>query len=97
MHKFDKKQIIALIIIGTIIIGSICYYVYAEDKNEETQIINNLEIENTKEDKQQTKETILVHISGAVNKEGIVELEANSRISDAIEKARRNNTRCIYG
>ncbi len=30
---------------------------------------------------------ILVHVSGAVNKEGVVELKADSRISDAIEKA----------
>ena len=30
---------------------------------------------------------ILVHVSGAVNKEGIYELKENSRISDAIEKA----------
>ena len=30
---------------------------------------------------------ILVHVSGAVNKEDVYELKANSRISDAIEKA----------
>ena len=29
----------------------------------------------------------MVHVSGAVNKEGIVELEENSRIADAIEKS----------
>ena len=33
------------------------------------------------------KEKIIVHISGAVQNEGIVELESGSRVADAIEKA----------
>ena len=33
------------------------------------------------------EEKIKVHVSGAVNKEGVVELEINSRIVDAIDKA----------
>lgn len=43
----------------------------------------NDEIENSKEE----EEEIIVHVSGAVVKEGIVKLKKNSRVSDAIEKA----------
>lgn len=43
----------------------------------------NDEIESSKEE----AEKIIVHISGAVVNEGIVELKDNSRVSDAIEKA----------
>ena len=66
------------------------------------EINNELEIdEKTTENINDTEEhysdeRILVHISGAVNKEGIVELKINSRISDAIDKARRITRRCLY-
>ena len=43
--------------------------------------------EDLKTESEKEKNTIKVHISGAVNNEGIVELEENSRLVDAIEKA----------
>ena len=94
MYNLDKKQKIILSIIIAIIIGFIFYYVYAKDKTENTNFSNELEIENVT-DANETKEQyndefIVVHISGAVNKEGVIELKTDSRISDAIEKARRN-------
>ena len=99
MQNLNKKQKIILSILASIIIISIGYYVYSKDeKYEELEIdeniqisngnnntnINNEQLENQEEEK---KETIVVHVSGAVNKEGIVELEEDSRIADAIEKA----------
>lgn len=58
------------------------------------EIVEGNMVENTvgnlEENEETTKEgteKIIVHVSGAVNKEGIVELEENSRISDAIDKA----------
>ena len=66
-------------------------------------MLNNLKTKDTEtqEERKETEEIdedgeeysdkfILVHVSGAVNKEGIVELKINSRIADAIEKARWN-------
>lgn len=53
---------------------------YQNDENESYQ---NEGIESYKEE----AEKIIVHISGAVVNEGIVELKNNSRVSDAIEKA----------
>ena len=39
------------------------------------------------ENKQLNEEKIVVHICGCVNKEGVIELNKNSRIADAIEMA----------
>lgn len=89
MYNFNKKQKVILGIIITIIIGFICYYVYAKEENDESiDLETNIETqgESQKEEKE-VDDNILVHISGAVHQEGIVELKANSRISDAIEKA----------
>lgn len=92
MFEFNKKQKIILILVGLMIIIAFLYHIYAKDEN--TIISEELEVSNTTEnivenetEAQEEKETIVVHVSGAVNKEGIVELEENSRISDAIDKA----------
>ena len=60
---------------------------YEEKKSKEMTNLNktsedNKESENAKEE----FENIIVHISGAVIKEGVVELKKDSRVSDAIEK-----------
>ena len=81
-----KKVIITSLII---FIGILGYYIY--NKNiEEVVISESTTTENTENIEKATEETktkIVVHISGAVNKEGIVELEENSRVVDAINKA----------
>ena len=98
MYKFSKKKKIILgIIIGAIVL-ILSYYIYAKE-NDDLVVSYNNEINETSntiikestsdvEDKQTNeKNTIVVHICGSVNKEGIVELEENSRISDAVAKA----------
>ena len=99
MYNLDKKQRIILGVIAVIIICLICYYLYAKDEDKNAEFENNLEIENNSKDNENAKETledehILVHVSGAVNKEGVFELKMDSRISDAIEMARRIKGRC---
>ena len=97
MYEFNKKQKVIIVIIGSMIIIAFLYYIYTKEDNmvistEETaekNLVGNT-VENLEENKETTKENtnkIIVHVSGAVNKEGIVELEENSRISDAISKA----------
>ena len=85
MKKLNLKQkkIIAIILIILVVIAY--YYFYLRDTTEEISN-QDLEVNNTQENNQ-TNETIVVHVSGAVNIEGIVELEAGSRIANAIEKA----------
>ena len=100
MYNLDKKQRIILGVIAVIIICLICYYLYAKDEEKNAGFENNLEIENNiSKDNENIESTekdgcILVHVSGAVNKEGVFELKMDSRISDAIEAARRIERRC---
>ena len=95
--ELTKKQKIILII-ATIIVALLgAYYIYTRDKetknNEENldAIVNSeiTEDESSEEKKesQYSDSTIMVHVSGAVNQEGIVELKEKSRIADAIDKA----------
>lgn len=98
MYNFNKKQKIILGILTAIVAGFVCYHVYVKEENSNTQLEleNNFETQNKEVEEEDREDRILVHVSGAVNKEGIVELKADSRISDAIEKARRNKRRCLY-
>lgn len=92
MYELNKKQKIILIILASIIAIAICYYVYAKDESSISVNNEEIEVEETaKEDKKETEEDssdiIMVHITGAVNNPGIIELKTNSRIADAIDKA----------
>ena len=97
--KQNKK---ILLIIVTLIIAVLIGYYYTKEKSEykvssylenniineskTNQVVNNIDQEESKEeDSKQNK--IIVHISGAVAKEGIIEVEEDSRISDIIDKA----------
>lgn len=90
MYKINKKNKI-IIIIGVIILFLIClYFVYSKsDEGEmissEERIENSIIENNTKE--KEEKHKIIIHITGMISNEGILELEEGSRISDAIEKA----------
>lgn len=89
MYNFNKKQKIVLGILVGIVAGFICYYVYAKEDNASTQIDieNTIETQEDEENKSYSDDMIFVHMSGAVNKEGLIELKADSRIADAIDKA----------
>lgn len=89
MRNINKKQ--KIIIVITLIVIAITYYIYSKKNNVEDNLNQELTIqENTQEHTvkaEEEKQKIIVHISGAVKNEGIVELEIDSRIADAIEKA----------
>jgi len=92
MNNLNKKQKIALVIIAIAVILIVYYYINSKDSNNFEQIqqdeLKIAEVENSNNENEDIKNTtIKVHMSGAVNQEGVVELETNSRISDAIEKA----------
>lgn len=90
MLEINKKNIIITLIIIVAIITIIIVTNISENKNEEEW----LEAENTLQENQQTKENmqtqenkIIVHITGQVINNGIVEINEGGRIIDAIEKA----------
>ena len=89
MKYINKKTKILLIILIAIMAIGISYYAYQNEKESQNIIEQqNLEIEeNKQEESSKETEKIIVHVSGAVQNEGVIELEENSRIADAIEKA----------
>lgn len=87
----DKKVKIIIAFISIPIIIFLIYYI--NTKNDEIIISSNIIEENEVNEENEKKETkeeienIIVHVSGCVNKEGIVELPINSRVIDAINYA----------
>lgn len=87
MEILSKKQkviVVVLIIFMCLIIGY--YFINKTQKNDYS------ELETIAEEKEQEEEIIdedkiVVHITGEVENEGIIELEKGARISDAIKKA----------
>lgn len=94
----NKRIIIAIAILVGIIVYSVFFYnskIYKEFEETENieelipyeEEIQNTEISETNEESYTDEEMIIIHITGAVKNWGVIELPANSRISDAIEKA----------
>ncbi len=87
----SKQKVIAVIAIIAVILIIGYYYINATKSiygytNEEELIEEESEEEEPKENKE-TEEKIIVHITGAVQKEGIVKVKENARINDVIEEA----------
>ena len=91
MVELDNKQKVIIGIIAICIIGVIVFYFYSQFTKEQYEFLDE-EIEETNEIeedkiKEEAEDTIIVHIAGAVQNEGIVEIKEGARISDVIEKA----------
>lgn len=93
MYKFNKKQKVIIGIIIVIVFSAIGIYVYWSENNENTldydKILeyNSSRQETSKIEENETSKEIAVHVSGAVNVEGVFFLNEGARIKDAIEKA----------
>ena len=91
MNYLSKKQKIILMFVGVIIliISITCYIIKNKEKNDYDELItfeeNQVEEKTEKEVEQEEK--IIIHITGEVSKQGIVELKKGSRIKDAVEAA----------
>lgn len=89
MEMLNQKQKIILGIIIVIIIIVIGYYYINSTKEVYTsQNIESIVEENNEIEEEETvNETIVVHITGAVNKNGVMQVEEGARINDVIEVA----------
>ena len=91
MDILNKKQKIIIIIIVIFMLLFIGYYtikkadndIYMNLETHENQVVESV----MQNEKTEEKEEIIVHITGAVENEGIVVIENGSRISDVIEEA----------
>lgn len=86
MSRVSKKQKIIVIILVSIVLVGFYYYTYIRKNN--FSIDEKLKIEDMAEKGENSSKTkIKIHILGAVNTEGLVELDEESRIADAVEAA----------
>jgi len=90
MEMLSSKQKKIIIAAGAVVICIFMYYMSTINRGyeyvETNEIIENTVYEETEEQEEEAKE-ILIHITGAVQTEGIVKLKEGDRIKDAIEEA----------
>lgn len=92
MEFLNKKQKIIFIVIGTLMVIFIGYYIIKKQDDykykeietiiEEDGAENDINYEEKIEDN-----NIIVHVTGAIKKDGIIEVKQGDRIADVIEKA----------
>ena len=90
MEMLSQKQKIIAIAIGVVAAGIILFQYFNSTKEIYSYEDNLNIIEEQKEESKKTEEKeerIIVHITGAVKKNGIVEVKENARINDVIEAA----------
>lgn len=88
MNNLNKTQRNIIIIAIVLAVGIIGYYVYGRDTtNKEISISDDILVNEENDTEDEQKGIIIVHITGAVNQEGIVTLKENSRVADAVEAA----------
>ena len=84
----QKQKILVIAGIAIIAVILIIYYINSTKdiyNYEEANAIEELEEENKNESTEEKK--IILHVTGAVINQGIVEVKENSRINDVIEAA----------
>lgn len=88
MDKLEKNQKIVVIVAGLIIAIVIGMYIFSQMRENNIEEEINFTSEEFIENKVIEEEAeIIVHITGAVEKEGIVSLKEGDRIADAIKEA----------
>lgn len=90
----SSKQKTAIIIAGIFVVGIFIFYMTtrANANTNDYSVVNEAIQDKTdegeeKDEKEEEPKEIVIHISGAVQNEGIVKLEEGGRIADAIEVA----------
>jgi len=95
----DKRKKLIMVIISIIIIGIIIIYVIYDNEGNEyiieefEEVIANIDVNTVENSDKNTNETvdnevmIAIHITGAVNRPGLIYLNQGARIDDAIKQA----------
>ena len=85
LEKNQKILVIAGIAIALVII--VFYYINSTKKVYSFDDFSASEEENIKEENEEVDNNIIIHVTGAVQQEGIVQVKENARINDVIEAA----------
>ena len=92
MEFLNNKQKAILGIIGVIMFIFIGYYIVKKTENSdyiELETVEEERLENTNkiEEEEIVDKKIIIHITGEVENEGVIEIEKDARIADVIDKA----------
>lgn len=91
MIKLTNKQKVIILFILLIMISVISYYIFLKTdfNTEELELTaeNEINSSNLTETKEEKDDYIMIHITGEVQKEGIIKIEEGARIIDVIEAA----------
>lgn len=88
MNMLNQKQKIIMIIIGGLVALIIGYYYISSTKDVyNANEFTSQALDEEKETEEILENTIVVHVTGAVNKQGVVKVKENARINDVIEEA----------
>lgn len=89
MDMLSSKQKLFLYLgIGGVILIAIFYYIHTiSNMGEDNETLNTYIEQNTTTEERIEENTIIIHITGAVNNPGIVKVNENARINDVIERA----------
>ena len=88
MNRFnfkDNKVIIGIISIIVIIFLCVYFYTRSNIENEYNEIEEYEILQNVTNEEIEEEDKIIVHVTGAVQNQGIVKINEGSRIADAIE------------
>ncbi len=94
--NLSSKQKKILIVVGIAVIIGVIYFIYNDfgkteyDTDDEAILVENGQTENVVDEEEEANEEIdeiVVHITGAVKKPGIIRLKQGDRIEDAVELA----------
>lgn len=89
MEMLDQKQKFLVVLLIIIAAGIIIFYYFNSTKNIYNNEETNIKIESEEETTEEVKESenIIVHITGAVKNNGIIEIKKDARLNDVIEAA----------
>ena len=87
MNQLSKEQKIIIIVISIVVSIVIGMYIFQRLRDNNIEELNLVEINEISEEEKEVKSDIVIHVTGAVNNQGIVRLEEGARIADAIEQA----------
>lgn len=87
MEILNKKQKTIMVIIITIMLAVVGYYIINKTEKNDYSELEQIANAEEQEDEEKEEEKIIIHITGEVEESGVIELEKGARISDAIEEA----------
>lgn len=84
--KLRRNRIVGIIVIAAVIACTAGYYFVRQRENRDA-LLTSAEVSGQEKSGEASNSEIVVHVAGAVNQPGLVNLKSGARVADAIEAA----------